>query len=243
MKLAKQTHIGCVRQLNEDCCAVMETPELWVAVVADGMGGHNAGEVASRIAVDTVLETIAKGQGTVPQVTGAISLANYAVYDHSRSEAGCSGMGTTIVMACGRGNEALVANVGDSRAYHFSHKSETLRQVTRDHSLIEEMIAAGRMTREESFHHPFRNVITRAVGTAPIVSPDVFEVEMEAGDVLLLCSDGLTGHVPDLRIRDVLKKMKDPQAACEKLIEYALGGGGHDNITVAIVWNEGGEEQ
>lgn len=241
MKLATQTHIGRVRQLNEDNSAVQETPALWMAVVADGMGGHNAGEVASRIAVDAVTKALAEGTGTVPQITGAISLANYAVYDHSRSEAGCSGMGTTIVLACGAGNEALVANVGDSRAYHFSKKSGELRQVTRDHSLVEELIAAGRMTREESFHHPFRNVITRAVGTAPLVTPDVFEVEMEAGDALLLCSDGLTGHVPDVRIRDVLKKMKDPQAACEKLIEYALGGGGRDNITVAIAWNEGGE--
>ncbi len=143
------------------------------------------------------------------------------------------------------GGEAIVANVGDSRAYHYSEKEGAIHQITRDHSLVQELLSAGRLTPEEAAEYPYKNVITRAVGTAPIVSVDIFEVELKDGDALLLCSDGLTNEVSESRILEALKACRhDPDSACEALIESALSSGGRDNISVAIGFflKEGGDE-
>lgn len=234
LRFAKRTHIGKVRKLNEDFGLIREQ-EPWLMVVADGMGGHNAGEIASCMAAEEVLRTVEEGgMGGPAEISRAVERANSMVYEHSRSDSGCSGMGTTLVLALGGEGEAIVANVGDSRAYHFSYASGRLRQVTRDHSLVQELISAGRLTKEEAQNYPFRNVIMRAVGTSPAVTADLFEVELEQGDALLLCTDGMTNHVSDEQIQDVLSGMDDPDCACDALVDLALTGGGRDNITVAI---------
>ena len=233
LKLAVKSHVGKVRSHNEDTVACIPG-DPWLVLVADGMGGHKAGEVASGLAAETVMDAVKAGAVTIAQLREAVSEANKRVYDHARSEKGCSGMGTTLVLACGSGEQVTVANVGDSRAYLYSKKGGSLRQITRDHSLIEELVSAGRMTREQAADSPFRNVITRAIGTAPMVAVDMFEVELENGDALLLCSDGLSGEVPEQKIRDVLKRAKNPETACDQLIKLALGAGGKDNISVAV---------
>ncbi|MGI6193188.1 MAG: Stp1/IreP family PP2C-type Ser/Thr phosphatase [Christensenellales bacterium] len=244
LKLANRSHIGLVRSLNEDCCtAVAGSP--WLLLVADGMGGHSSGEVASAIACATAKDALTGTECSIAALNAAVEQANRAVYERSRSVPGCRGMGTTLVLACGQEGEAIVANVGDSRAYHFSKTDGTLRQITRDHSLVQELLSAGRLTPKEAKSYPYKNVITRAVGTAPRVSADIFEVELSDGDAILLCSDGLTNEVSEENILDALRSCKsDPDAACDTLIECALKGGGKDNISVAIgfFFAEGGDE-
>lgn len=244
LKLANRSHTGLVRSLNEDSTASREGSP-WLLLVADGMGGHSAGEVASSIARQTVEEALSCAECSIAALNAAVEKANAAVYERSRLAPDCRGMGTTLVLACGKEGEAIVANVGDSRAYHFSQKEGTLRQITRDHSLVQELLSAGRLTPKEALSYPYRNVITRAVGTAPSVTADIFEVELSDGDAILLCSDGLTNEVPDDAILEALKNCQsDPEAACEALIQRALTGGGRDNISVAIGFYlaEGGED-
>ena len=236
LRLANRSHIGLVRTLNEDSAA-SRAGSPWLLLVADGMGGHSAGEVASSMACSTVKEAVGPGEFSIAGLNAAVEAANRAIFERSRSVPGCRGMGTTLVFACGKEGEAVVANVGDSRAYHFSKKEGKLRQITRDHSLVQELMSAGRMTAEEALVYPYKNVITRAVGTAPSVSADIFEVELSDGDALLLCSDGLTNEVPEVRILEALKKCNgDPDEACETLTERALAGGGRDNVSVAVVF-------
>ncbi|MGI6151772.1 MAG: Stp1/IreP family PP2C-type Ser/Thr phosphatase [Christensenellales bacterium] len=244
LKLANRSHTGLVRTLNEDCTAA-KAGSPWLLLVADGMGGHSAGEVASSIACSTVEEALRSAEYSIAALNVAVEKANSVIFERSRSAPGCRGMGTTLVFACGKEGEAIVANVGDSRAYHYSHREGTLRQITRDHSLVQELVSAGRMTPEEALAYPYRNVITRAVGTAPSVSADIFEVELSDGDALLLCSDGLTNEVPDAKILETLKNCQgDPEVACATLIQRALTEGGRDNISVAIGFflEEGGKE-
>jgi len=234
LKLAEKSHTGLVRSLNEDATAAREGNP-WLLLVADGMGGHSAGEVASSIARATVEEALQGSGCSIAALHDAVEKANAAVYERSRTAPGCRGMGTTLVLACGTEGEALVANVGDSRAYHYSQKDGVLRQITRDHSLVQELLSAGRLTPQQALSYPFRNVITRAVGTSPSITPDIFEVELADGDAILLCSDGLTNEVPDDAILEALKNSgNDPAAACEALIDRALKSGGRDNISVAI---------
>jgi len=235
LKLASRSHIGLVRSLNEDSVAAFEGPP-WLLLVADGMGGHSAGEVASAMACEIVSSALREGDCSASHLSAAVEAANGAIYERSRTVEGCRGMGTTLVFACGTGKDAVVANIGDSRAYHYSRSANALRQITRDHSLVQELMSAGRMTRAQAAVYPYKNVITRAVGTAPAVSADFFEVELSDGDAILLCSDGLTNEVPENRIRDVFKKAKTPEEACDALIRHALNGGGKDNISVAVAY-------
>jgi len=244
LRLANRSHIGLVRTLNEDCAAA-KAGSPWLLLVADGMGGHSAGEVASSMASAAVEQAVGSGECSIAGLNAAVEQANRVIFERSRSVPGCRGMGTTLVFACGKEGEAVVANVGDSRAYHFSKKEGKLRQITRDHSLVQELMSAGRMTAEEALVYPYKNVITRAVGTAPSVSADIFEVELSDGDAILLCSDGLTNEVPEARILEALKTCKcDPDKACETLIQRALAGGGRDNVSVAVGFflEEGGDQ-
>lgn len=222
-----RTDVGCVRDHNEDSLIV--APPLFV--VADGMGGHAAGEVASEISVDTVAKLAPKTADT-EALGKAVVAANYAVINAAQ-EKGRHGMGTTMTAAILDKERLAIAQVGDSRAYllHQGH----MQQLTRDHSLMADMIEAGEITPEEARVHPQRSVITRALGTDPNMQPDLYEINVAAGDRLLLCSDGLTSMLEDFEIQQTLQDTRDPQKAATLLVNQAISAGGFDNITVIVV--------
>ncbi len=206
-----------------------------VFIVADGMGGHAAGELAARTAVNTMLDCIRGSSERNPAVSlrKAVRAANKAVYERSLEDISREGMGTTVVACTFIENVVQVVNVGDSRMYIISGKN--IRQVTVDHSLVEEMIRRGGITRERARSHPDKNVITRAVGIKPDVEPDVFSGILESGDTVMLCTDGLTNMVTDDRIRQIIDGSSDVVEAAEKLVKEANENGGLDNISVVLV--------
>jgi serine/threonine protein phosphatase PrpC len=241
------THVGRQRQHNEDSFLVADDAKLFL--VADGMGGHAAGEIASRIAVDSISEFILhtkEDDGTWPhaydehfkrstnRLMAAVRMANTRVLEAMRKDARLRGMGTTVVALLADGDTMSVAHVGDSRAYMV--RDGRLQRITNDHSWVFEQVQAGMLTEAEAEKHPLRNVITRALGGALQVSPDASEIELKAGDVFLLCSDGLTGMVPEEEIlRVVTQSDGDLQKACQRLIEEANERGGLDNVTAILV--------
>lgn len=231
-----RTHIGQIRTLNEDACAVANAGEFpQFAVVCDGMGGHQSGEIASGLAVRTVVEAMQRMDSVdMGSIRHAIEIANTRVYRHAISHEGCSGMGTTLVMAVFDGGSVSIANVGDSRAYVYSERDDSLKQVTTDHSLVEELISTGQLSKTDAESFPFKNIITRAVGSAENVKVDLFEIGWEPGDAIVLCSDGLNRHVLDESIRDALRDGLPAQQAADMLVEAANDAGGRDNITVAV---------
>ena len=222
-----RTDVGCVRDHNEDSLVV--APPLFA--VADGMGGHAAGEVASEIAVNVLAELAPKDlDGTA--LEHAVEEANHEIIRAARDGRGREGMGTTLT-ACMLENERLViAQVGDSRAYLLHHGK--LQQLTRDHSLMADMIEAGQLTPEEARHHPQRSVITRALGSDPNTRPDMYEINVETGDRLLVCSDGLSSMIEDEQIEAVMRRVPDPQRCASQLVNEAIAAGGHDNVTVIV---------
>jgi serine/threonine protein phosphatase PrpC len=241
------THVGRQRQHNEDSFLVENDAKLYL--VADGMGGHAAGEIASRIAVDSISEFVLhtkEEEGTWPhayderykrltnRLMAAVRIANTRVLEAMRKDARLRGMGTTVV-ACLADEETMsVAHVGDSRVYLI--RDNQLSRVTNDHSWVFEQVQAGMLTEAEAEKHPLRNVITRALGGALQVSPDASEIEMKNGDVYLLCSDGLTGMVPEDEIlRLVTKNEGNLEQACQELIDTANERGGIDNITAVLI--------
>ncbi|MEG2459248.1 MAG: Stp1/IreP family PP2C-type Ser/Thr phosphatase [Raoultibacter sp.] len=223
-----RTDIGCLRDHNEDSLIV--TPPLFV--VADGMGGHAAGEVASEIAVTTMAEK-APRHADVEALGKAVEAANRAVILAAGQSKEREGMGTTVTSAILEGERLVIAQVGDSRAY-LLHQGK-LQQLTRDHSLMADMIDAGQLTAEEARVHPNRSVITRALGSDPRMVADLYEINVEAGDRLLLCSDGLSAMLEDDQIEAVTARTRDPQRCASSLVNEAIAAGGHDNITVIIV--------
>jgi PPM family protein phosphatase len=234
------TDVGRVRQINQDL--PLEAPNLFA--VADGMGGHVGGEVASRVAIDALLSSFTK----VPTTNGllaAFAEANRAVWQESQDQRDLHGMGTTLTAialvggADGRDMLAL-ANVGDSRAYVFSEGHIT--QVTADHSLAEERMRQGEMTEEEAAVHPQRHILTRALGIFPEVEADMWELQLRSGDRVLLCSDGLSNEVSDEELGQVLATHPDPAEAARALVDTANEHGGADNITVVVVDVLVGEE-
>lgn len=225
--VGSRTDIGCVRDHNEDSLVV--TPPLFV--VADGMGGHAAGEVASEIAVNV----IAKEAPTTIDANGlaqAVEAANREVLLASHDGRGREGMGTTVTAAILEGERLLVAQVGDSRAYLF-HNGK-LQQITRDHSLMADLIEAGKITPEEARVHPQRSVITRALGSDPLMRPDIYEIDVATGDKLLLCSDGLSSMITNEQIEAVMRRTADPQRCAAQLVNEAIAAGGYDNVTVIV---------
>ena len=222
-----RTDVGCVRDHNEDSLVV--APPLFA--VADGMGGHAAGEVASEIAVNVLAELAPKDlDGAV--LERAVEEANHEIIRAARDGRGRDGMGTTLT-ACMLENERLIiAQVGDSRAYLLHHGK--LQQLTRDHSLMADMIEAGQLTPEEARHHPQRSVITRALGSDPNTRPDMYEINVETGDRLLVCSDGLSSMIEDEQIEAVMRRVPDPQRCASQLVNEAIAAGGHDNVTVIV---------
>jgi protein phosphatase len=242
-----------VRDLNEDSLLTLELDRVHCSisrpiglyVVADGMGGHAAGDVASGLAINTIAEKMVTHL-LMPQLAGdvdsesfdaqrwladVIQAANLAVY--RQREATGTNMGTTLVAAIVIGDTAHVANVGDSRAYFIN--DEGIHQITTDHSLVERLVALGQITPGEARVHPQRNVIYRTIGDKEEVEADFFVQRLNPGDSLLLCSDGLSGRVEDAEIWRLVRRCRSPQEACEQLVRAANDRGGYDNVTVIIV--------
>jgi PPM family protein phosphatase len=222
------TDVGRVRGHNED--AYLIDDQLGLVAVADGMGGHQAGEVASATALEALRAAVTSGEG----IRDAVTAANEAVYEKSTTDERLRGMGTTLTAATlATGATLLLGHVGDSRAY-LLHDGQ-LRRLTTDHSLVEELIQAGEITPAEAESDPRRSMITRALGIEPDVDVDLYPTPLTSGDRLLFCSDGLTGMVSEDEIRSVLTEEADPGAAARRLIEAANRAGGIDNITVLVV--------
>ena len=237
LRWGEATDPGQVRKINED--SVLARPSVFA--VADGMGGHAAGEVASAVAVQALqaqMEDQGRQPASVASVTEAVRAANEAVHRRSFEEPTSRGMGTTLTLIVpavgddGR-DHLVVANVGDSRAYLFADGQ--LRQLTRDHSYVEEMLAAGQITPDEARTHPHRHVVTRALGVEQSVAVDTWLVTPESGDRYLICSDGLVNEVPDDDIAGLLGRQPDPQAAADALVAAANAAGGRDNISVIVL--------
>lgn len=225
---AALTDTGRVRAHNED--SVLAEPPLFV--VADGLGGHEAGEIASQIAVET-LRDHAPRRADAPALARAVKAANKEVLRAAKEGVGRAGMGTTLTAAIVEGDRIAIAHVGDSRAYLLT--GGQLRQITGDHSMVADMMRRGQITEADARIHPNRSVITRALGTDAEMFADPFEIEAHTGDRLLLCSDGLTGMLDDARIAETLRAHRNPADAAAELIAAANGAGGHDNISVVIV--------
>ena len=238
MKVFSATDIGQKRHMNQDFIFTSEEsvgnlPNLFV--VADGMGGHNAGDFASRYGVSVLVETVRKDKNFNPVkvMRNAIEAANREVFSQSRNDPSMAGMGTTMVVCTVVGGYAYIANVGDSRLYLAG--SESMTQITQDHSLIAEMVRLGELTPEEGRNHPDKNIITRAVGTNEEVKIDFFDVKLETGDQILMCSDGLSNMVEDQRIFEILKGEDTKADKAQVLVDEANANGGRDNIAVIVV--------
>lgn len=237
LKTFSITDIGKKRTRNQDYIYTSEKPVgnlPNIFIVADGMGGHNAGDYASKYAVATMVEEIEHSveENPVKILGKAIETANARVLQKSREEADLEGMGTTVVAATLQGNCLQVANVGDSRLYVVN---EEIRQITVDHSLVEEMIRIGGLDRASARNHPDKNIITRAVGAGESVEADFFEVELAPGDMILMCSDGLTNMLEDEEIRMIISGQRDIVEKAQALVWAANNNGGKDNISVVLL--------
>lgn len=232
LKWGASTDTGMVRQQNEDSFLAEEN----LYVVADGMGGHNAGEVASALAVTTLKSGARLGINTTDQFRELVEKANTAIYTASLDDSTQRGMGTTLTalsIVAGVEPQVLVANVGDSRTYLW--RGGVLSRLSVDHSYVQELVNEGIITPEEARTHPRRNIVTRALGIDRFVQVDVFTHSVRTGDRVILCSDGLVDEVPDADIAQVLRQHTDPQETAEALVMVANANGGHDNTTVVVV--------
>ncbi len=237
MKTFSMTDVGMRRETNQDYIFTSETPvgnlpNLFI--VADGMGGHNAGDFASKYTVETVVSLIREsGLKDPAELIGyALRHVNESLLDMADAKEELHGTGTTFVAATIALTHLCIANVGDSRLYIVNDK---ITQITRDHSLVQEMVRMGEMGQEEARDHPDKNIITRAVGAAREIEIDFFEMELEPSDRILLCSDGLTNMMEDDEIRRVMCSQRDIAESVEKLVEAANKNGGKDNISVIII--------
>lgn len=245
MKSFAITDVGKRRELNEDYIYTSDKTIGSLSnlfIVADGMGGHNAGDYASKHTVEKVVETIEElpnEQDLEEIIQEAIYRANAYIYEKSRENSSLSGMGTTLVVATIKDGVVTVANIGDSRMYVVN---DDIRQITKDHSLVEEMVTMGGIDREAARTHPDKNIITRAIGVKELVLADFFEVRLEKEDKILLCTDGLTNMLKDDEIHHIIESNKDVEAAARALIAAANENGGRDNIAVVLVEPFGGRE-
>ncbi|WP_130616591.1 Stp1/IreP family PP2C-type Ser/Thr phosphatase [Cohnella abietis] len=246
MKTVLRSHVGKVRQVNEDkAWSGVLSSGLTVAIVADGMGGHRAGDVASALAVDSLVqslnawEEISSVKEEVSQLKEMIRKANTVVYETASLNDQYHNMGTTVVMAILDGNSGIIGHIGDSRAYRL--RRGQLELLTEDHTLVNELTKSGQLSPDEAAHHPRRNVLTRALGTDSEVDVDVQVIDWQIGDLLLLCSDGLSGLVEPSLLKATLE---DPDAELEqqalRLVESALDAGGDDNVTVVLISDNDG---
>lgn len=241
---------GCRRPTNQDAYALSMREEEGIAVIAvcDGMGGANAGNVASRFALDTFMERIQEQvtarmsrEGIERALRDAADAANETVFRLSTRQPEFAGMGTTLVAGVITKEKAMLLNIGDSRAYEIDAKN--IMQLTEDHSYVNEMIRQGKLRAEDARTHPNRNLITRAVGVDPRVEADVYEVDLREGEVLLLCSDGLNSMVEDAQIGEIIRRSGDLETAGQALVEAARLCGGADNITVVLFSRDTSENE
>lgn len=238
MKSYSITDVGQKRTVNQDFVFTSETPvgnlpNLFV--VADGMGGHKAGDFASSYAVEVLLSTIREDENSNPVkiIRAAIENANTQLLREASDNETMSGMGTTMVLVTILGHYAYVANVGDSRLYLVDENK--ISQITKDHSLVEEMVRMGEISRDDARNHPDKNIITRALGAGRDVDVDFFDIRLTPGDILLLCSDGLSNMVPDEDIRQVIRTSETLEETGRRLVSMANDNGGRDNIAVVLV--------
>ena len=237
MKLvtAACTDVGLRRQANEDSFAT--APELGLYVVADGMGGHRAGKVASELATEHALRAIQALQGATAspaeKLRQAVSCANREIHETAKSNEDLSGMGTTLVAILAGEERVALAHVGDSRAYLI--RAGRIRQLTDDHSLVGELVRRRQISEDDAREHPHRHVLTRALGVAPTTQPDLAELTPAPGDTFVLCSDGLTTHLRDAEILELVQQDPELQKACDTLVACANHRGGVDNVTVVLV--------
>ena len=237
MKSYSVTDVGQKRQVNQDYVYASEEPvgnlpNLFV--VADGMGGHNAGDFASSFAVQTLVRTILEdeNQNPIKVIRHAVEEANRKVLEESKSRAEMSGMGTTMVLVTIIDDYAYVANVGDSRLYLIE---DQILQITKDHSLVQEMVRRGLITKEEAREHPDKNIITRVLGIGPEIEVDFFDIHLKENSILLLCSDGLSNMVADEDIWRIVSTSREMKEAGMRLVSLANENGGKDNIAVVLV--------
>jgi len=236
------TDIGTVRSQNQDFYAldIVAGRDVALCVVCDGMGGANAGNVASSIAVEAFMDHMKQGLKNatgMAELSGLVrrsaSYANSMVFEVARSEPKYFGMGTTLVGALVMGEYASIINVGDSRAYHIT--PEGISRITKDHSLVEDMIDRGDLTREQAESHPDKNLITRALGVEQGVLCDVFEIRIRKGECMLLCTDGLTNCVDEKKIWETVALSDEREKCCRNLIELAIEAGASDNVTAVLL--------
>lgn len=233
-----KSDVGIKRKFNEDSVGHFECDSYGIYIVADGMGGHNAGEVASEMAVSNVIEFVKNNINSLGEcvLEDAVENVNKKIYEYSVSNLKLSGMGTTITACLVYDGKIVIANVGDSSC--FGINSSGLFKLTKDHSLVQQLIDSGSISEEEAINHPNKNIITRAVGTHEDVEVDIFKFDIDEYDKYLMCSDGLTNEVPIERITEIIQKEDDNELACYELVNEANKNGGRDNITVMLFGGE-----
>ena len=243
MKAFAKTDIGKARENNQDYYYIPnQTEKLNLCILADGMGGYNGGEVASKLATETVKKYIKTNfpkeecskEAILSLIKNAMEYANMVVYEKSKEVKELEGMGTTLELVLGYGNKIYIGHVGDSRIYRV--RKNIIRKLTTDHSYVEKLVKEGTITREEAENHPKKNMLMKALGCTPYVEPDVTTKGFLKGDKLVLTSDGLTNMVSNQEIYDIVTN--DVENATTKLVELANNRGGYDNITVVIVYND-----
>lgn len=240
MKYAGLTHTGLVRDINQDDFRTEELPGqgALAVILADGMGGHNAGELASSLAVGYAAEQVKTKDfsdgNTRKIISGIMNDANKLVYAKSLENTAYNGMGTTMIMTVVANGGINIGHIGDSRVYLF--RNGVLKRITTDHSLVEELLESGAITPDEAENHPQKNVITKALGCDPEISVDNYKRKMKKGDKLLLCTDGLTNMVREHEIQAVLAETDEPEEAVNLLIKKANDYGGEDNVTAIAIF-------
>ncbi|MCL2124369.1 MAG: Stp1/IreP family PP2C-type Ser/Thr phosphatase [Oscillospiraceae bacterium] len=244
MELWGATNSGKIRRQNQDVFKTLfdDDKKIAILVVCDGMGGAKAGNVASMLAAETFMHHMGKYvegfdesetvKSMTQKMTESVFAANRAVFMKSSRDDEFAGMGTTLTAALSYSGGEIIVNIGDSRAYYI--QTGNIKQITRDHSVVEDMIIRGDLTRAESYMHPSKHLITRALGTSNIEKPDVFFLAMDSGEQLLLCSDGVSNIVMDDEILIEMQRGKDARECCENLIEISLARGAPDNVTAVV---------
>ncbi|UOQ85527.1 Stp1/IreP family PP2C-type Ser/Thr phosphatase [Gracilibacillus salinarum] len=236
MKYVYQSDKGKIRQLNEDAVTVIPKQEALLAVVADGMGGHQAGDIASKLTIEQLeklwTDSDMHNLDLKKWLAASIKEVNNVVYQKAQSDSSYQGMGTTIVAAVCTENDIIIGHIGDSRAYLISNAD--WKQVTEDHSLVGELVRSGQLSKEDAQLHPRRNVILKALGTEPDLEPDMFQSDWKEFNRLLICSDGLTNKVTDQELHEVISEDSLDNLG-QTLVDLANERGGEDNITLAIV--------
>lgn len=239
MQFFSITDRGKLRKNNEDCCLTKEVGSYTLFILADGMGGHKGGEIASRTAIEHISIFLSE-KLTDKMLPGQIMLllsevlekVNGEILDMSKNDLSLIGMGTTCDICIISKNTAYIAHIGDSRVYKISKNN--IQRLTKDHSLVQYMLESGTITPEEAIHHPQKNIILRALGSSALIEPDILHEKVSPGDVILMCSDGLSNMLDEEVIRKTVAEETTPEGSAEKLVKLANDAGGSDNITVII---------